>query len=85
MAKAAERAGLMGAWLGGVFCTEDAGADLGGCWRPVDFGWGPVDLVKVLTGAELEVAGKLGSGHAGFAFELDFVEREDGVVRGADK
>jgi hypothetical protein len=81
MAKAAERAGLMGAWLGGEFCTAGAAVRFEGrCGER-----GPVDLVKMLTGVELEVAGELGAGHAGFAFELDLVERENGVVRSADE
>jgi len=81
MAKAAERAGLMGAWLGAGFCTGCAEVGFEGC-RGLR---APVDLFKMLTGLELEVAGKLGSGHAGFALELDFVESEEGVVRDADE
>jgi hypothetical protein len=85
MAKAAERAGLMGAWVGAVFSTGAFGVGFEGRWRPVDRTFGPVDLFKMLTGVELEVAGELGSGHAGFAFELHFVEGEEGVVGGADQ
>ena len=79
MAKAAERAGLMGAWVGAEFCTDRAefctgivveslelGLGLG--LRPLRGERGPVDLVKVLTGVELEVAGELRAGEAGFAF-----------------
>jgi hypothetical protein len=84
MAKAASRAGEMGAWLGRAFCTGGTGAELEERGRPVDFACGPVDLFKMLTGVELEVAGELDAGHAGFALELNFVEREDGVVSGAD-
>lgn len=78
MAKAAERAGLMGAWLGGAFCTGCAEVGFEGR-RGLR---GPVDLFKMLTGMELEVAGELGSGHAGFAFELDFVECQEGIICG---
>jgi hypothetical protein len=83
MAKAASRAGEMGAWLGWEFSTGDAGAGFGARWRPVDLGWGPVDLFKMLTGLELEVACELEAGHAGLAFQLDFVEGEDGIFGGA--
>ena len=85
MAKAAERAGEMGAWLG-------AGLDDGFCTGCAAVGFegrrglrGPVDLFKMLTGLELEVAVELGSGHAGLALELNLVEGEEGVVRGADE
>ena len=37
----------------------------------------------MLVGVELEVSGELGAGEAGLAFELDFVEGEDGVLGGA--
>ena len=90
MAKAAERAALMGAWLGVFVVGVLLGADF--CTGGVDVGFagrrgarGPVDLCKMLTGVELEVAGELGSGHARFAFELDFVEDEEGVVGGTDE
>ena len=68
MAKAAWRAGEMGAWLGADFSTAVALAGFEGRWRPVDWGCGPVDLVKVLTGLELEIFRELEAGHAGFAF-----------------
>ena len=81
MAKAATRAGLMGAWLDVWFCTgcEEVGFEGRRGLRE------PVDLFKMLTGLELEVAGELGSGHAGLALELNLVEGEEGVVRGADE
>ena len=78
MAKAAERAGEMGAWLGAEFCTGCVEVGLEGR-RGLR---GPVDLFKMLTGLELEVAGELRSGHAGFALELNFVEGEEGLARG---
>jgi hypothetical protein len=85
MAKAAERAGEMGAWvgawLGERFSTGCACVGFEGR-RGLR---GPVDLFKMLTGMELEVAGELGSGHTGFAFELNFVEGEEGVVCGTDE
>ena len=68
MAKAAWRAGEMGAWLGMEFSTRVVGADFTGRWRPVDLWRVPVDLVKVLTGLELEIFGELEAWHAGFAF-----------------
>jgi hypothetical protein len=37
----------------------------------------------MLTGLELEVACELEAGHAGLAFQLDFVEGEDGIFGGA--
>lgn len=57
MAKAAERAGLMGAWDVAEFCTELLVRGFLECCGVR----GPVDLVKMLTGAELEVASELGA------------------------
>ena len=34
---------------------------------------------------KLKVSGELGAGETGFAFELDFVESQDGVLGGADE
>jgi hypothetical protein len=42
-------------------------------------------LFKVVSGAELVVAGELCAGKSGLAFELDFVEAKDGAVCYADE
>ena len=69
MAKAAARAGVRGAWPGAEFCTAFAERGFVECCFPGCWGErGPVDLGKVLSVVELEVAGELEAGHARFAF-----------------